>query len=73
VLRCLAQLELFYILAGLVTVLRFGVLSDRSTFISFDARAMNLTTIFLEELLLSRRVCHKLGWCTCSCWRCLTQ
>ncbi len=71
-LRCQAQLELFYFLAGLVTVLHFGALSDRSTFTSTDARATDLTTGFLE-LLLSRRVCHKLGWCTCSCWRCLTQ
>jgi hypothetical protein len=42
-----------------VTVLRFGALSDRSTFTSTDARAMDLTTIFLEELLSSRRCCHK--------------
>jgi hypothetical protein len=35
-LRCQAQLEPFYILARLVTVLRFGVLSDRSMFTSTD-------------------------------------
>ncbi len=59
-LRCQAQLEPFYILAGLVTVLRFGALSDRSTFTSTDARATDLTTVFLEEFLSSRRCYHKL-------------
>jgi hypothetical protein len=73
-LRCQAQLEPFYFLAGLVTVLRFGALCDRSSFTSTDARATDLTTGFLEVLLeWSRRVCYKLGWCTCYCWRCLTQ
>jgi hypothetical protein len=53
-LRCQAQLEPFCILAGLVTVLRFGALCDRSSFTSTDAHATDLTTGFLEELLLSR-------------------
>ncbi len=45
-LRCQAQLEPFYILARLVTILRFGALSDRSTFTSIDTRATDLTTVF---------------------------
>ncbi len=53
-LRCQAQLEPFYILVGLVTVLCFGALCDRSSFTSTDACATNLTTGFFEELLLSR-------------------
>jgi hypothetical protein len=74
VLRCQAQLEAFYFLAGLVTVLRFGALCDRSLFTSTDARATDLTTGFLEVLLeWSRKVCYKLDWCTYCCWRCLTQ
>ncbi len=41
-LRCEAQLELTLILARVVTVLSFGMLSDRSTFTSTDARATDL-------------------------------
>ncbi len=37
-----------------MTVLRFGALCDRSSFTSTDAHATDLTTGFLEELLLSR-------------------
>ncbi len=42
----------------LVTVLRFGALSDRSMFTSTNARATDLTTVFLEVLLSSMRFCH---------------
>ncbi len=46
-LRCEAQLELFYILAGLVTVLRFGGLSDRSLVTSSDARTTDIYDCFV--------------------------
>ncbi len=46
-LRCQAQLEPFYILAGLVTVLRFGELSDHSMVTSSDARATDLYDCFV--------------------------
>jgi hypothetical protein len=51
-LRCQAQLELTLI---------FGALSDRSTFISIDARATDLTTIFFW-----RCCCHQRGSVTSS-------
>ncbi len=51
-LRCQAQIELFYILAGLVTVLHFGAFSDCSTFTLIDAHATDLTTGFFGGVVV---------------------
>ncbi len=56
-LLCEAQLELTFILARLVIVLRFGVLSDRSTFTSFNARATDLLyRFFLGGVVVVKEV-----------------
>jgi hypothetical protein len=61
-LRCQAQLEPFYILARLMTVLCFGALSDRSMFTSTDAHVTDLTTVFLEVLCQGGSVTSSVGY-----------
>ncbi len=69
-LRCQAQLELFYFLAGFVIVLRFGVLSDVLHLLRWMRARRIWLLVFWRSCCGWRVFRHKLGGCTCCCWRC---